>query len=196
MKTYMIRVLIAIVAFALCGGPQTAYAIAQSQDAQQSQPSSQSQPSASPQRQVIGPDGTLQPPADQQKRGTSVDPSAAPLAPQQDALPNAPSASQGTTQVEQPQSSTAQPHTEMTQRPSVSSQPPSPEPLGTAAAEGIKTAGSGASKPAGTAIAPAKQGQTRSLLIKLGFIAAAGVAIGTVYGLSKASSSVPPNSGR
>src|SRR6185369_2128355 len=52
--------------------------------------------------------------------------------------------------------------------------------------------GSAASKPAGAAIAPAKQRRTRSLLIKLGIIAGAGAALGTVYGLSKGSPSRPP----
>ncbi len=70
------------------------------------------------------------------------------------------------------------------------------EPLGAAAAGGVTTAGGGASRPAGTAIAPAKQRQVRSFLIKLGAIAAAGAAIGTVYALSKGTPSTPPNSGR
>jgi hypothetical protein len=64
-------------------------------------------------------------------------------------------------------------------------------PLGTAAAEKGQTAGGGASRPAGVAIAPAKQKRSRSLLIKLGAIAAAGAAVGTVYALSKGTSSVP-----
>lgn len=70
------------------------------------------------------------------------------------------------------------------------------EPLGAATAGSVATEGGGASRPAGTAIAPAKQHQVRSFLIKLGAVAAAGVAIGTVYALSKGTSSVPPNSGR
>jgi len=66
------------------------------------------------------------------------------------------------------------------------------EPRGTAAAEAARTHGGAASKPAGAAIAPAKQRRTRSLLIKLGIIAGAGAALGTVYGLSKGSPSRPP----
>lgn len=65
-------------------------------------------------------------------------------------------------------------------------------PLGAAAAEAGVTAGGAASRPAGSAIAPAKQGQKRSLLIKLGLIAAGGAAIGAVYALSRGTSSVPP----
>jgi hypothetical protein len=60
----------------------------------------------------------------------------------------------------------------------------------------VGTVGGGASKPAGTAIAPAKQRQYRSFLVKLGLIAGAGAALGTVYALSRGTSSVPPNSGR
>jgi len=65
-------------------------------------------------------------------------------------------------------------------------------PAGAAAAEKGVTRGGAASKPAGTAIAPAKQRQVRSLLIKLGVLAAAGVAVGTVMGLSKGSPTSPP----
>jgi type IV secretory pathway VirB10-like protein len=66
------------------------------------------------------------------------------------------------------------------------------EPAGTAAAGQATTVGGAASKPAGSAIAPAKQRQVRSLLIKIGAIAAAGAALGIVYGLSKSTSSKPP----
>ncbi|HTV64358.1 MAG TPA: hypothetical protein VMD98_02080 [Bryocella sp.] len=65
------------------------------------------------------------------------------------------------------------------------------QPLGAATAEGVPTVGGAASRPAGMAIAPAKQSQKRSLLIKIGLIAAAGIAIGTVYALSKGTSSKP-----
>lgn len=79
---------------------------------------------------------------------------------------------------------------------SPSSQPKTPQqPLGTAAARRGATAGGPASEPAGMAIAPAKQKQTRSLLLKIGAIAAAGAAIGIVYGLTRATPSTPPNSG-
>jgi anti-anti-sigma factor len=65
------------------------------------------------------------------------------------------------------------------------------EPLGTAAAKSIKTTGVAASRPAGSAIAPGKQRRARSILIKVGVIAGAGVAVGTVVALSAASSSRP-----
>jgi hypothetical protein len=66
------------------------------------------------------------------------------------------------------------------------------EPEGTAAARAAKTIGGPASKPAGSAIAPAKQRQVRSLLIKIGAIAGAGVALGTVYALTRGTPSKPP----
>ena len=66
-------------------------------------------------------------------------------------------------------------------------------PIGTAAAEIGNASGIVASKPAGVAIAPAKQRQSRSLLIKLGAVIGAGVAIGTVMALSNGSPSRPPN---
>jgi hypothetical protein len=69
-------------------------------------------------------------------------------------------------------------------------------PAGAAAAQKGETAGGAASKPAGAAIAPVKQRQMRSFLLKLGLIAAGGAAIGTVYALSRGTSSTPPGSGR
>jgi hypothetical protein len=69
-----------------------------------------------------------------------------------------------------------------------------PQPSGTAAAPSVPVTGGAASQPAGVAIAPPKQRQIRSLLIKLGFIAGAGVALGTVAALTAASPSHVPNS--
>ncbi len=77
-----------------------------------------------------------------------------------------------------PQNSTAQPP-----------QNGSTAPVGTAAAPYEKGIGVAASRPAGAVIAPAKQRRTRSVLIKVGLIVAAGVAIGTVVALSSASPS-------
>ena len=68
------------------------------------------------------------------------------------------------------------------------------EPVGTAAAEFIKTTGVAASKPAGSAIAPARQRRARSILIKVAAIAGAGVAVGAVVALSAASPSRPVGS--
>ena len=68
------------------------------------------------------------------------------------------------------------------------------EPGGTAVAPQPQVSGGAASKPAGAAIAPPKQRRTRSLLIKFGFIAGAGAALGTVVALSAASPGRVPGS--
>jgi len=102
--------------------------------------------------------------------------------------------------------STHQPPVELPENPGRSNAPEQPattpaqpeqpktEPNGTAVAPPIQTSGGAASKPAGVAIAPPKQRQIRSLLIKLGFLAGAGIAVGTVVGLSAATPSHVPNS--
>jgi hypothetical protein len=66
------------------------------------------------------------------------------------------------------------------------------EPVGTAAAGTVEATGVAASKPAGAAIAPAKQRRTRAFLIKVGALVGASVAVGTVVALSSASPSRPP----
>src|SRR5438045_9554163 len=63
--------------------------------------------------------------------------------------------------------------------------PPTVQPSGTAAAQAGRVSGNAASRPAGAAIAPAKQRQVRSILIKMGVIAGAGVALGPVTALTK-----------
>jgi hypothetical protein len=68
------------------------------------------------------------------------------------------------------------------------------EPVGTAAAESVQTTGVAASRPAGAAVAPAKQRRARSILIKVGALVGAGVAVGTTMALSQGSPSKPPGS--
>jgi hypothetical protein len=129
--------------------------------------------------------GTAQTP--QQKppaSGTTVNPSQAPLQP----VTTYPDASG---KQQQPNSATGvpqapQPKQQRTQQ---------TEPQGAATAEKVPTEGGSAAKPAGVAIAPAKQHRTRSLLIKFGAVAAAGVAAGTIYALSRGTSSTPPGAG-
>jgi hypothetical protein len=77
------------------------------------------------------------------------------------------------------------------QQPSSKLQDSTQDPLGTAAAPLAKTTGVAASRPAGAAIAPAKQKRARSILIKVGVIVGAGAAIGTVVALTSASPSRP-----
>jgi hypothetical protein len=66
------------------------------------------------------------------------------------------------------------------------------KPVGTATADAPDTSGIAASQPAGVAIAPAKQKRTRTLVIKIGAIVAAAVAVGTIVALTEATSSKPP----
>lgn len=120
--------------------------------------------------------------------GTTVNPSQAPLQP----VTTYPDAS-GAQQEQQPNTTTTPAQTNIPENPQPKKQPS--EPVGAAAAESVPTAGGAAAKPAGVAIAPAKQHQTRSLLIKVGAALAAGAAIGTVFALSHSSPSTPPGSG-
>lgn len=114
----------------------------------------------------------------QANRPGMVDPSRGPLQPVPPAAenpPDAPSASAAPSAQGQSQGSGTQ-----------------PPPAGTAVGQRGETSGGAASRPAGMAIAPAKQHQYRSLLIKVGLVAAAGIAVGTVVALTKSSPSKPP----
>lgn len=110
---------------------------------------------------------------------------------------------------EQPGQNSTQPPIELPENPGRSTTPPAtappvpqnpppqnilpPQPSGTAVAPAVQTSGNAASKPAGVAIAPPKQRQIRSWLIRFGFIAGAGAALGTVVALSAASPGRVPN---
>jgi hypothetical protein len=120
---------------------------------------------------------------------------AEPLAAQQQAQPE-----------QQPAQNSTQPPIELPENPGRSSTPsssaPAPQsnvpptasqPSGTAVAPEVQVSGGAASKPAGVAIAPPKQRQIRTWLIRFGFIAGAGVALGTVAALSAASPGRVPN---
>jgi len=118
---------------------------------------------------------------------TASEPATAPAtqstAPASQTVPPAQGQSQTQTQTQDKkdnQPPTAQQQQGVTQRPA-----------GTAAAE-TDTAGVAASRPAGMAIAPAKQHRSRAFWVKMGAIAGAGVALGTTLGLSKATNSKPP----
>lgn len=165
-KVSITGVLILSLTITFCGLPQ----MVQAQTANQQQPAAQTPETASQPQAESGQNSNQQPGV--------VNPSQAPLSPvppSSQELPNAPSStSPAAKAAPQEQQQKVQ------------------QPLGTAAAQAGITAGGAASKPAGNAIAPAKQRQVRSFLIKLGAVAAAGVAIGTVVALSKGSSSKPP----
>ncbi len=95
--------------------------------------------------------------------------------------------SRAQSQPSEAQQSSSQASSQTPQSPQNSAQ----QPVGTAAAGPVKATGIAASQPAGAAIAPAKQRRTRSIIIKVGVLAGAAVAIGTVVGLSAASPSRP-----
>ena len=160
------------------------------------QPQQQNQaPAAQPQTapantQPAAPASADQQPQPQQTNpsGTSVNPSQAPLQP----VTTYPDAS-GAQQQEQPSATTAPAQTNLPEGPQPKKQ--GTEPVGAASAESVPTAGGAAAKPAGVAIAPAKQHQTRSLMIKIGAALAAGAALGTVFALSHGTSSTPPGTG-
>ncbi len=120
-----------------------------------------------------------------QQPGTTINPSQGPLVPVP--VPN----ENGTQNPLPPDENPGQQPPAMPMPQTKSEQPQIPEPLGAATAEGVPTVGGAASRPAGEALAPAKQKQRRSLLLKMGLIAAAGIAIGTVYALSKGTPSKP-----
>jgi hypothetical protein len=154
----------------------------QPQDAQQQQttaPGTQSPAVADPAQQVTVP--ATQSPA-------ATDPNQQTATPAE--LPNAPSATAPSAQTApaQEQSSSSQSQNGA----AVQQSPTQNQPLGAAAAQKGVTSGGAASRPAGTAIAGAKQRQSRSFLIKLGAVAAAGIALGTVYALTRGTPSVPP----
>lgn len=71
-------------------------------------------------------------------------------------------------------------------------QTPNPVPSGTAGAKAPTVRGAPASRPIGAAIAPTKQKQRRSLLIKTGLVAGAAIAVGSVFALTRGSPSKPP----
>jgi hypothetical protein len=154
---FLIKCMVPVLGFALCGAPELLQAQAAPQAPQQSQPS-----------------------------GTTIDPSKGPLQPiptqNQPEAPRTVYPGQDTDLTTTPQPATPPPQTLAE---------PQQEPLGAATAEGVETVGGGASRPAGAAIAPAKQNQRRSLLLKLGAIAAIGIAGGTIYALSKGTSAKP-----
>jgi hypothetical protein len=155
-------------------------------------PSSQSQ--TSPQAPQAVPPAASEPPASTtpaqtqpakpSPNGSTIDPSQGPLQP----VTTYPDANGGQ---QQEQSTVQSQTTNPPEAPQPKTQQPT-QPVGAANAERVPTAGGAAAKPAGAAIAPAKQHQTRGLLIKIGAIAAAGAALGTVYALTRSTGSLPP----
>ncbi len=96
------------------------------------------------------------------------------------------------TQTAPAQSAPEQQQTQPQQQTQEQQQSGTQKPLGTAAAPYEKPEGVAAARPAGAAIAPAKQRRVRTILIRMGVIAGAAVALGTVVALSHGSPSTPP----
>lgn len=70
-------------------------------------------------------------------------------------------------------------------------QTPTP-PSGAAGAKAANPSGAPVAQPAGAAVAPVRQRGHRSLVIKLGLLAGAGVAVGAAIALSERSPARPP----
>jgi hypothetical protein len=134
--------------------------------------------------------------------GTTLEKSKQPSAPEAGLrqLPSAPVSFQSVamqTQEVAPQDQQAQPaapQLTQSQAQSASESQPSAQrpPVGTAAAGVVPVSGIAASQPAGVAIAPAKQRRVRTIVLKVGAIIGAGVAVGSVVALTEATSSKPP----
>lgn len=163
MTNLQLRMISAVLVLLLALAPSAAFAAAPQDPVEQDQPAATSAP--------VNP--------------SNSDPSAAIRDEPQGAtteLPDSPS----TVRSQTPETMPASP-TKPTSDPDTSQAP-----VGTAAAESPVTTGVAASKPAGTAIAPSEQKRSRSLLIKIGALVGAGVAVGTVMALSLGTSSKPP----
>ena len=194
----IMSILSTLLVAAACSAPQLHAQQSNPSTAQQPPETSQQQPAntqpaqtdqaqspAQPQNaQAAPPAGQSQPQAP--SSGTSVNPSQAPLQPVT-TYPDAAGAQQ-----EQQSTQAAPAQSNIPEGPQPKKQA---EPVGEATAESVPTTGGAAAKPAGVAIAPAKQHQTRSLLIKVGAVLAAGAALGTVYALSHSTSPTPPGTG-
>lgn len=137
------------------------------------QPMPQNNQSASSSSKQVADNGANQAPGP----GTSAGIDSGP-APVGDEPPDAPSAVQPVQQGE----------TGSSTRPQESNSVPS----GAAGAKAPSVRGAPASRTVGAAIAPAKQKQHRSMLIKVGLVAGACVAVGSALALSKGSPSKPP----
>jgi len=193
------QILASALVFALCGAPELVQA--QQSQAPPAPATSNTQPAAAANANNEAQAQQSSAPAangSQQTKGVTVDPSQGPLQPVPAETPVPPDAMEpaGSAQASPADSSSkpqSQPAQTETQNLPANPAPQTPvEPVGAAAAQKGRAAGGAASKPAGTAIAPAKQGQMRSWLIRIGAIAAAGAALGTVYALSRKSPSTPP----
>ena len=108
-------------------------------------------------------------------------------------LPDSPSATLSQLQDSSRQAENSQPqNTPPPQSAAPAQRQEEQRPVGTAAAEAAKVSGITAAQPAGVAIAPAKQRRVRTIVLRVGAIAGAGAALGTVIALTAATPSKPP----
>ncbi len=107
---------------------------------------------------------------------------------QDDALPDAPQVQLAQNQPAQNQPAQTQPAQTQTDQ----TQQPASVPAGAAGAQAANAKGAPVAQPAGAAVAPVRQHGHRSLLIKVGLVAAGAIAVGAVVALSKSSPSRPP----
>jgi len=108
-------------------------------------------------------------------------------------LPDSPDATLSQLQDSSGQSGSSQPqNTPSPQSAAPAQRQEEQRPVGTAAAEAPKVSGITAAQPAGVAIAPAKQRRVRTIVLRIGAIAGAGAALGTVIALTAATPSKPP----
>ncbi len=178
-------------AFALCGTPELAEAMQNPAPAPQQNSTAPDNATAQPAQS--GQTGDAQQSNAQQNNSLKPDPSAGPQVPTPgeakppvETSPNAQpdQASQEKPLPEAPSATQPQPPA---QQPTVRENP-----VGTAVAGKATARGGAASKPAGAAIAPAKQKNARALFLKIGAIAAGAAALGTVYALTRGTASAPP----
>jgi len=97
---------------------------------------------------------------------------------------------------QQPEQQPAQQQTnslpEAPQAQTQSAQQQTPAPSGSAGAKAATVKGAPVAQPTGAAIAPARQRGHHSLLVKVGLLAGAGIAVGTAVALAERSPSRPP----
>jgi cytoskeletal protein RodZ len=142
-------------------------------------------PTADPQLQNAGVPQSSQPPEPNPPAPSTTTPNS--TQPANDQLPNSPGTSQA-----QSEQAAAPPPAQSQAQPQPQSQNRPHEPVGTAAAETVPTSGIAASRPAGSALAPAKQRRIRSILIKTGALVGVVAAVGITMALSQGSPSKPP----
>ncbi len=147
---------------------------------QQSTPSNSPTPTTTPEEQSAQPVPPMPPLTAEEQLAQSTQP-------EQDLTSEDPTSQRSASENQSAQSVPPMPAPAQQQR-----QASPKEPLGTAAAETVPTLGVAASRPAGAALAPAKQRRVRTILIRMGAVIGVGAAVGATMALSEGSPSKPP----